>query len=599
MQSRKTKKIGVITLFVVLLAFPVARRMWHNREQAGELRRTHAQILKRYGFYLQNVAGKAGIDFQHHSPKLDPKLNNIMPIIASMGASVSVADFDQDGWPDLYFTNSDFGKDNALYRNLGNGRFKDVAAKMKVADLNTPQSGVSMGAVWGDYDNDGYPDLLVYKWGRCELFHNNKGKGFTNVSGGIPFPKWANINTAAWLDYDNDGKLDLFLGGYFRAGINLWHLKSTRIMPNSFEYADNGGRNYLFHNLGDGHFKEVGQKMGLTKHSWTLAVSAADVNNDGWPDLVIANDYGVDDLYLNEQGRRFRNIGPESRVGFAPKSGMNATLADVLNRGRLDIYITNISEPGILLQGNNLWVPDPDHSSGQMTYRNLAKSLGIELGGWSWGAQFADLNNDGYLDLYVANGYVSGKKRAADYWYDYSKVAVGNQTIIADTKNWPDMNGRSLAGYQRNKIWVNDGAGRFQEVGEAVGGHEVYDSRSVAVADLWNRGVEDVIVANQNGPVLLYKNTVDPANHWIEFALTGTRSNRSAIGAKVDLYWNNQVQRQVISGGNGFCSENQRRVFFGLGQHPAIEKAIIYWPSGSIQQLTSLKPDSLYHIREK
>lgn len=599
MDTGKIKKIGLVVLFVVLLAFPVVRRAWNNWQQKKESRQEHAEIIKRYGFYLQNVAKEAGITFKHESPMLDPKLDNIMPIIASMGASVSVTDFDNDGWEDLYFTNSRYGTKNALYRNLGNGKFEDVAGKLGVADVNKQGTGVSMGAVWGDYDNDGYEDLFIYKWGKCELFHNDQGKGFTNVTDQIPLPKWANANTAVWFDYDHDGKLDLFVGGYYGDDIDLWHLKSTRIMPTSFEYANNGGRNYLFHNLGNGHFEEVAEKTGLTSHRWTLAVSAADVNNDGWPDLVVANDYGVDQLYINEQGKGFKDIGPDSRIGFAPKSGMNVTMGDVLNRGNLDIYITNISEPGVLLQGNNLWVPDLGSSGDKMTYRNLANNLGIDLGGWSYGAQFGDLNNDGHLDLYVANGYVSGKKHSMDYWYDYSKVAVGNQTIIADTRNWPHMNGKSLSGYQRNKIWVNDGAGRFQEVGEAVGGHEVYDSRSVALADLWNTGDQDIIVANQNGPVLLYKNTVDSQNKWIGFILTGTKSNRSAIDAKVDLYWDNQHQRQVVSGGGGFCSENQRRVYFGLGKKPDIKKAVISWPSGTVQTIVPLKPDSLYHIREE
>ena len=330
MDTGKIKKIGLAALLVVLLAFPVLRRSWKQWQQNKENRQEHSEIIKRYGFYLQDVAKEAGITFKHVSPQLDPKLDNIMPIIASMGASVSVTDFDNDGWEDLYFTNSRYGTKNALYRNLGNGKFEDVAEKLGVADVNKQGTGVSMGAVWGDYDNDGYEDLFIYKWGKSELFHNDKGKGFTNVTDQIPLPKWANANTAVWFDYDHDGKLDLFVGGYYGADVDLWHLKSTRIMPTSFEYANNGGRNYLFHNLGNGHFEEVAEKMGLTSHRWTLAVSAADVNNDGWPDLVVANDYGVDQLYINEQGKGFKDIGPDSRIGFAPKSGMNVTMGDVL-----------------------------------------------------------------------------------------------------------------------------------------------------------------------------------------------------------------------------------------------------------------------------
>lgn len=598
MGNKRFLKILLGVLFVGALLFPVARTTWNNWQQSKLSNQKESQALKDYGFYLKNVASQSGITFHHYSPHLDPKLGNIMPIIASLGASVSVCDYNNDGLEDLYFTNSRFGKPNALYKNLGNGKFVDVAGKLGVANLNKPGEGVSMGSVWGDYDNDGYEDLFVYKWGKPELFHNDDGKGFTNVSSKADFPKWINANTAVWFDYDNDGLLDLFVGGYYPAKVNLWHLKSTDIMPSSFEYAKNGGRNYLFHNLGNGHFKEVAESMGLTSHRWTLSAEAVDVNGDGYPDLIIANDYGVDELYINEKGKYFRDVGPESGIGFAPKSGMNVSTGDIMNQGKLDIYVTNISQPGILIQGNNLWVPQPTDLKTGLKYFNLANNMGIELGGWSYGSQFGDFNNDGFLDLYVANGFVSARK-GTDYWYDYSKITIGNQSIISNTKNWPNMKGKSLAGYQRNKLWLNDGSGKFQEVGAAVGATQVYDSRAVALGDLWNNGALDIVVANQNGPVLLYKNDVTPKNKWIEFKLKGTRSNRSAIGAELELFWNNYRQIQVVSGGSGFSSQNQRRLFFGLGPHPDLKKAVIHWPSGIVQNLTGLKADSLYHITEK
>ena len=201
-----------------------------------------ATALERHGFYFEEVARAAGIDFVHRAPTLDPQLAPIMPQVASMGASVSVVDFDRDGWPDLYVTNSAEGSRNALYRNLGDGTFKDVAGELGIADVNQPGTGVSMGAVWGDYDNDGYEDLLLIKWGRPELFHRDPGKGFVRVSEQAGLPRWVNANTALWFDYDGDGLLDIFIGGYFSEDVDLWHLTSTRIMPDSFEYATNGGR---------------------------------------------------------------------------------------------------------------------------------------------------------------------------------------------------------------------------------------------------------------------------------------------------------------------------------------------------------------------
>jgi hypothetical protein len=223
--------------------------------------------------------------------------------------------------------------------------------------------------------------------------------------------------------------------------------------------------------------------------------------------------------------------------------------------------------------------------------------MGVELGGWSFGAQFGDLNNDGTLDLYLVNGYVSAD-RNKNYWYDYAKVAGGNTAIIGDAANWPAMEGRSLSGYQQKRVWLSDGAGRFVEVAQAVGATDIYDGRAVALVDLWNRGVLDVVVANQRGPLLIYRNTTAPDNTWIEFELEGTTSNRSAIGAEVRLFWNNQQQVQEISGGSGFCAQNQRRLHFGLGKNPRLEKVSIHWPSGKIQLLENAVIGQVNKVKE-
>lgn len=582
--------------FVGLLITPLVIRQVSARKKPNAISLDSSEAIKRHGFYLQEVSHAAGINFVHTAPSLDPKLEGIMPQVASMGASVSIVDFDRDGWSDIYVTNSGEGSKNCLYRNQRDGTFKDVADEMGIADVNQVGTGVSMAAVWGDYDNDGYEDLLLLKWGQPELFHNNGGHGFTRVSDQAGLPKWLNANTANWFDYDGDGKLDLFIGGYYSENFNLWHLDTTRIMPDSFEYAKNGGRKYLFHNLGNGRFEEVSEKVGISSRRWALASSTADLRGTGHPDLFIANDYGVSELYLND-GQRFHEQGEQTGVGFAPKSGMNVAFGDVLNQGKLSVYVSNISEEGVLIQGNNLWVPKDGASSSNIRFENLARDLGVELGGWSFGAQFGDLNNDGALDLYLTNGYVS-LDRNRSYWYDFSRVAGGNSTIIGDARNWPAMDKRSLSGYQQKHVWLNDGAGKFVDVAQSVGVSDTYDGRAVAFADLWNRGVLDVVVANQRGPLLLYKNTVSPENDWIEFELEGTRSNRSAIGARVTFYWNGQKQVQEVSGGSGFSAQNQRRIHFGLGKNPAIERAVIRWPSGRLQELDKPSPNQLHHVKE-
>ena len=587
-------RIVVTVVFIGMLAAPwMIRHFSHGQARPAASRTDCQAALARYGFCFQEVAHQAGINFVHQAPVLDHKLDGIMPEVASMGASVSIVDFDRDGWPDIYVTNSRIGSLNHLFRNNHDGTFTDVAQQLGIADVNLPGTGVSMGAVWGDYDNDGYEDLFLIKWGRPELFHNDHGHGFTRVSDDAGLPPWINANTAVWFDYDGDGLLDLFVAGYYPENVDLWHLKNTRMMPESFEYAKNGGRKYLFHNLGNGHFEEVSAKVGIGSRRWALACAAADLRGTGYPDLFVANDYGVSELYLNDHGH-FHEAGEETGVGFAPKSGMNAAFGDIFNQGRYSIYVSNISEEGILLQGNNLWVPQ--EGSG-LHYANLARDLGVELGGWSFGAQFGDLNNDGNLDLFLENGYIS-LSRSRSYWYDFSKVAGGNSSIISDASHWPAFDGRSLSGYQQKKVWMNDGAGKFEDVAQAVGVTDTYDGRAIALADLWNTGVLDAVVANQGGPLLIYKGTVAPGNDWIEFELEGIKSNRSAIGAQVTLFWNGQKQIQYVSGGNGFASENDRRLHFGLGRNPQIEKAVIRWPSGTVQTLDHLTLNQLVHVKE-
>jgi enediyne biosynthesis protein E4 len=552
--------------------------------------------LAAHGFYLTEVSRSAGINFVHQAPELDPKLQPIMPQVASMGASVSIVDFDRDGWPDIYVCTSKIGGKNALYRNMHDGTFKDVAPQLGIDDVNQPGTGVSMGAVWGDYDNDGYEDLLLIKWGKPELFHNDAGHGFTKVSEQAGLPKWVNANTALWFDYDGDGLLDLFIGGYYNEKFDLWNLDTTKIMPDSFEYAKNGGRKYIFHNLGNGKFEEVSEKLGVNSRRWALAATAADLRGTGHPDLFIANDYGVSELYFND-GKRFHDVSEQTGVGFAPKSGMNASYGDILNQGRYAVYVSNISEDGVLIQGNNLWMPKEGTNGEQLQFENLARDFGVELGGWSFGAQFGDLNNDGNLDLYLTNGYVS-LDRNHSYWYDFSKIAGGHSLIIEDAKNWPAMENRSLSGYQTKHLWLNDGSGKFIDVAPSVGVTDTYDGRAVAFADLWNRGVLDVVVANQRGPLLVYKNTVDPANQWIEFSLVGDKSNRSAIGAQVTIFWNGQQQKQEVSGGSGFAAQNDRRLHFGLGKNPKIEKAVIRWPSGKTQTIDAPSANQILVVKE-
>jgi hypothetical protein len=581
-----------------------------NRRAAGAIADDEGSDA-RFGFLLEESAQAMGIDFVHQAPTFDARLEHIMPQVASMGAAVAVADFDRDGWQDLYVINSAEDSHNRLYRNRGDGTFTDVAAEVGLADVNRRPTGVSVGAVWGDFDNDGWEDLFLSKYGRPELYRNIEGRAFEAVGARAGLPAWVNAGSATWLDYDRDGWLDLFIAGYWPERVNLWDLETTRIMPESFEYANNGGRKYLLRNRGDGTFDDVTEAAGIGSRRWTLAVVAADLLGSGYPDLFLANDYGVSELFANRDGTRFEEVGVQAGVGRAPKSGMNAAVGDIFNDGRLSNYKTNISEPA-LVQGNDLWVPRATEGAGTVEFENIASSVGVDLGGWSWGAQFGDLNNDGAQDIYLVNGYVSAGERSS-YWYDFSVIAGGHSNIIGDAANWPAMNGRSFSGYQRGRLWLNDGAGRFTDVAQVVGASDTYDGRAVALADLGNRGVLDVIVANQRGPMLVYRNEVEPGRHWIQFELegpaspepagdrageAGPASNRSAIGARVELHWNGRVQVQEVVAASGYSAQNQRRLHYGLGAAGAVDRVVIRWPSGASQTIERPEVDRLHRVRE-
>jgi len=543
------------------------------------------------GFSLTNETAAAGIRFVHERASFDRKIANVEPHVAAVGASVSVGDFDNDGWPDLYFTTSRAGAHNALYHNRGDGTFEDVAADAGLADLNQPGDGASMGSVWGDFDNDGREDLLVYRYGYLSLFRNVDGRHFQDVTAAAGLRRWVNSNGAIWLDYDRDGLLDLYVTAYFRGDVDLWHLKTTRIMHNSFEFATNGGANILFHNLGGGKFEDVTAKMGVGSTRWTLAAASADFNGDGWPDIYLANDYGPEELYLNQAGRGFKlaTAGLESES----KSGMSVAVGDVYDRGRLDVYVTNISERGYLFQNNNLRL---NLLADAGRFRNVADAV-VADAGWAWGAQLGDLNNDGLNDLFVVNGFISADPNTS-YWYAMSKIAGANGAVFEDAKNWPAFGDASLSGYEPSRVFLNRGPDGWADVARSVGATDVYDGRAVALADLTNRGALDVVIANQNQPAVLYRNHPDSTNHWIEFKLTGTRSNRSAIGAEVVIEVDGTQRRGLVDGGIGFASQNDRRVHFGLGASTIVPRATIHWPSGTVQVLRGLAADELHSVTE-
>ena len=505
------------------------------------------------------------------------------------GASVSVADFDGDGKPDLYFTNSRFGEPNALYRNKGDGTFEEVAASAGVADLNRPGEGVSMGAVWGDIDNDGREDLLVYRYGYLSLFKNVDGRNFVDITEQAGLRRWVNSNGAIWLDYDRDGLLDLYVTAYFR-DVDLWHLTTTRIMHDSFEFANNGGKNLLFHNLGGGKFEDVTDKMGVGSTRWTLAAASADFNGDGWPDIYLANDYGPEELYLNDHGQRFKltTAGLESES----KSGMAVALGDAFNRGRLDAFVTNISERGYLFQNNNLRLNEMAESR---RFRNVAEGADRRRG-MGVGRAVRRLQQRRRQRAVRRQRLHLGGSPTRATGTRCPRSPAPTAALFEDAATWPAFGNASLSGYERSRVYLNRGVAGWVDVAQKVGANgPLRRPRRRPRRSLQpRRGRRDRREPEPAGRAL--------SRSARQRTTTGSRSSssaRAAIAARSAPRWSSRPrdlrQRRVVDGGSGFASQNDRRLHFGLGTREWVDRLVINWPSGEQQIVTRPPIDRIRH----
>lgn len=549
-----------------------------------------------------DVTESAGIKHCHNKPVLDHKLDNIMSWVCSVGAAAAAGDFDNDGWIDLYVTNSHKGTPNYLYRNNHDGTFTDVARKAGLANLNG-DDGVSMDCIWGDYDNDGRQDLFLARWGRNSLFRNQGDGTFDEVTpklfrrrDGSPGTDWANANAAIFIDYNLDGRLDIYVGNYFDE-IDLWDLQSTKIMHDSFESARNAGRNFMYRQEADGTFTEVAKELGLDDPGWTLAVGSADINNDGWPDIYCADDFGPDQLFLNNREGTFENVTKEV-LGGDTKKGMNVDFGDFNNDGWLDIYVTNITTAEYLQEGNMLWHNNGVGPDGMLSLTDISLETGAYDGGWGWGAKFFDYDNDGDLDLIAANGFISAGE--GNYWYDLASWSVLGQDP-ADAANWPTIGNRSFSGYERERFWRNDGMGSFTERAEEVGLGTTRDGRGVAYLDYDNDGDLDLYIANQGQPPQLFRNNGTSKNHWLTVELeadTATGVNRDAVGARVTVMTAKGLQIRERDGGNGYCGQSDQRVHFGLGADKEVKLLEVRWPDGGLQYQEHVQANRRVKIRQ-
>ncbi|HEV2492795.1 MAG TPA: CRTAC1 family protein [Terriglobia bacterium] len=522
-----------------------------------------------------DVTAEAGITWKQFNGESPDRF-----LIEAMGGGVAFLDFDGDGLLDILFINggeTPRGKSpspvrNALYRNLGNGRFEDVASKAGVDRL--PFYG--MGVAAGDYDNDGFPDLYITGYPASALFHNNRNGTFTDVtdkSGVKNAGRWA--ASAAWFDYDRDGLLDLVVANYVQFAFDD---------PKQCEY--NGIRTYceqrayaglpltLYRNNGDGTFTDVSAKSGLQKFvGRALGVVSVDVNNDGWPDLFVARDASPNLLLINNRDGTFHDTALDAEVAYDPdgnaKAGMGVDAGDVNEDGWPDFVVTNFNdEYHSLLVSNRGTFPYDDWTTPSHLAAYTRKFVG-------WGTHFIDYDNDGHLDLMIVNGHIN-------------PVIELSRTDVS---------------YKEPPLLLrNNGKAVFENMKGFAGPAFIanYDARGLAVGDFDNDGDLDVVFTCLKDRPVLLRNNVGQDNPWIGFELVGTKSNRDAIGGKLRLRTGGRELVRWITGGSSYLSSQDKRVIFGLGGG-AMSRGTdleITWPSGKVQQVSDLEPNRYHKIVE-
>jgi hypothetical protein len=521
-----------------------------------------------------DITEEAGITWQQFSGESPDRF-----LIETMGGGVAFLDFDGDGLQDLFFVNggeTPRGKSvlpvrNALYRNLGNGKFQDVAAKAGVD--RTPFYG--MGVAVGDFDNDGFPDVYITGYPSSALFHNNGDGTFTDVTdraGVKNAPRWA--ASAAWFDFDRDGYLDLVVTNYARFSFD--DVKKCELVGKPAYCAQKayaGMPLTLYHNNGDGTFTDVSESSGLAKLiGRALGVVAVDVDDDGWTDLFIARDASPNLLLINQKNGTFRDVAVDSEVAYnsdgVARAGMGVDAGDMNGDGKPDFVVTNFND-----EYHSLFVNSP---SGLFEDQSLSSRLAEFTKSFvGWGIHFIDYDNDGNLDLIIANGHI-------------------NQAIEAT---------RVDVKYKEPPLLLrNDGKGRFLDVRDSGGTvfRAGQSARGLAVGDFNNDGGPDVAFTRLDEKPVLLRNNEGPNHPWIGFELRGTKSNRDAIGAKITVDVGKRKLVRWVTGGASYLSSHDKRVIVGLGDVPDSAEigVAVRWPSGTIQRLSHLKRNQYQRVVE-
>ncbi len=522
------------------------------------------------GFHFTDVTGAAGIHFKHNSGAYGGKL-----LPETLGAGCAFLDYDADGWQDILLVNSMDWPGHSrqrstlkLYRNDRNGTFTDVT---RAAGLDVEMYG--MGVAVGDYNNDGFPDILITCVGQNRLFRNT-GKGtFVDVTNSSGLGKRQAFSTSAiWFDYDRDGLLDLFVCNYVK-----WSSENDVFCSQDGKHksyctpeAYVGQTCWLFHNRGNGTFEDVTASSEIfDSSSKSLGVAMLDYDDDGWPDLLVANDTQPNKLYRNQRNGTFKDVALEAGIAFSAegkaRAGMGVDTGDFDNSGQTGVAITNFDNEMIGLY----------RADGKGNYTDIAIESGVGLPSKTtlgFGCAFADCDLDGSLDLIAANGHIDDTVR----------------------------NVRNVGYAQPPQLFINNGKGKFREAGaEAGGGFSLPKvGRGLAVGDFDRDGDQDILMTTNNGPAYLFRNDQTAGNRSVRFRLIGTKSNRDGIGARIKVFSGGVMQTRNIRSGSSYLSQSELPAIFGLGQRDKIERVVVDWPSGRSEEYKDLAPGHTHEVTE-
>lgn len=619
--ARILPKALAILVLVILYAFTALPELTEQER---------LELSKDFGFTKSTLYEPTGF-----TPKfirqVHPQYERISAWISSVGASVALTDIDNNGLSnDIIHVDPRFNKVfiSPAQGTLANYKPFELYPKQLPYDSRTT---APMGTLTNDFNEDGFMDVLVYYWGRSPVMFYQTNKGFQEVDLNPTVERWF-TNAATVADFDGNGHLDILICNYFPDGERVLDAKATdhdQVMQHSMSRAYNGGKDHFFLSVGISDRKGAifNEDKNWFKNienpaDWTLAVGAADLNDDLLPEIYFANDFGPDKLFLNQstpgrlafktlKGERHLKDIRSSVLGKDSFKGMGVDFGDINNDGKLDIYVSNIADKFALQESHFAFINTGEISrmkDGYAPFINQSESLGLSRSAWSWDAKLADFNNDGNLEALQATGFVKGK---TNKWAELQELAISNDELLAKPSVWPDFRqGTDLSGYRHNPFFVKNKSGRYFDVATALKIDQLQVTRGIALGDINRDGDLDFVVANQWEPSLFYANTYKGSNAFIGLTLRHPIQKsstvvldpekpvvaRPAIGSVVKIYHpDGRLLIDFVDGGNGHSGKNSPELLFGLGKVSATEKlkAEISWRDsmGSIQTTsTEFKP---------